>query len=48
MSLATLLGRRTSTYYLAVLVSAFFIERTITLGSDTAFDKFNEGVSTIV
>lgn len=36
---------RTSTYLVAVITSAFFIERTIQLGGDAYFDSVNKNVS---
>lgn len=35
--------KRTSTMALAVVVSAFFFERTFDLATDTIFEKYNEG-----
>ncbi|XP_050499464.1 cytochrome b-c1 complex subunit 9 [Diabrotica virgifera virgifera] len=35
--------KRTSTMALAVVVSAFFFERTFDLATDTFFERYNEG-----
>lgn len=40
--------RRTSTYLVAVVASAFFIERTIQIGANAFFDSRNKGVSIFV
>lgn len=37
--------KRTSTFVLAVIGSAFVFERTLDLGVEVAFEKINEGVS---
>ncbi|CAH0549791.1 unnamed protein product [Brassicogethes aeneus] len=35
--------KRTSTFALACGISAFFFERTLDLGSETVFEKVNQG-----
>lgn len=37
--------KRTSTFALVIISSAFFFERTVDLGVEKAFEKLNEGVS---
>lgn len=39
--------KRTSTFVLFAVGSAFFFERTVDLGAEVLFEKVNEGVSFI-
>lgn len=38
--------RRTSTYFVGIVASAFFFERAFDLGSEAIFDNVNRGVIT--
>lgn len=45
MSLWRVVGRRTSTYFVVIAASAFFVERTLTVAADALYDSINKGVS---
>lgn len=40
--------KRTSTFALAVIATAFFFERTVDLGAEKLFEEVNKGVSNYV